>query len=357
MSFLSPIKTPTRWSELQESQVAGVDDIDDILNLSLIPEPARDTFKENVSSVEEFTATDEDAATLIVDALSTEHPDLFRSPVKQRLCVNNLVLLAQFKQAGGSATACPSIAEIKAFVEASKMPQTGNQRFSPSPTPDQSSPDSKQVNGMKLALAIPVYKGEEEKWFDWRAIVLMKIGQFPAFGKVFQDEAEALKDTVTSEVLYNIFKEKTFGGAAHTLVESVTPKTGFHAFQALSEAMEGTEVSERLQAQADLLEATAKKDSSKSFLEFQGDMLKYLDVLDKVEALEKRPKVSEEKKIRTILKAITDGAYKETVLRLHGEIRKKNITTSQELFSELRKVETNVLTGDFDDAKKPAATL
>jgi hypothetical protein len=39
--------------------------------------------------------------------------------------------------------------------------------------------------------------------------VITKIGQFPAFVKVFEDKDEAKKEMALSTVLYNIFKEKT----------------------------------------------------------------------------------------------------------------------------------------------------
>jgi hypothetical protein len=66
------------------------------------------------------------------------------------------------------------------------------------------------VDGAKLAIAIPHYNGKDgKKWFDWKETVITKIGQFPAFVKVFEDKDEAKKEMALSTVLYNIFKEKT----------------------------------------------------------------------------------------------------------------------------------------------------
>jgi hypothetical protein len=72
-------------------------------------------------------------------------------------------------------------------------------------------PDNKVQNGSKLGLAIPSFDGVREKWFNWKEMVEIKIAQFPLFGKAFSDEAEAIRDTVTSTVLYDIFMVRRRG--------------------------------------------------------------------------------------------------------------------------------------------------
>jgi hypothetical protein len=190
-------------------------------------------------------------------------------------------------------------------------------------------------------------------WFDWKEVVKMKLGLFPSFVKVFEDEGEALKDPKRSSVLYNVFKEKTLGGVAHTLVDSLgkNKKTGYHAFQALVQAMEGTETCERLKKHAEMLRDGAKKDSTTTFLEFQGNMQQYLAVLDKIEQLEGRTPLSEEKRIKLILKGVLDKDFQSTVLQLQRELQAGTLDSSEKVFSELRAVETHVETQDSEEKK------
>jgi hypothetical protein len=168
-------------------------------------------------------------------------------------------------------------------------------------------------------------------------MVGIKIAQFPSFGKAFSDEAEAVRDTVTSSVLYNIFLERTYGGIAQTLVQSASPKTGFHAFKALTEAMEGKETVDRIREEAKKLAALAIKDSEKTILEFRGDCQKYFTVADRVESFEGRTALTEEKKMKHILHSIVDREFKETMIRLKESVDQKKVTTSEEIFSLLRK--------------------
>ena len=165
------------------------------------------------------------------------------------------------------------------------------------------------ANGSKLGDAIPKFNGERAEWFDWKEMVEIKIGQFPAFRKVFADEAEALRDTVMSDVLYSVFQERTLGGAAQTLVQSATPTTGFHAFKALTEAMEGEETVDRIRKEAEKLKSMAVKDVDKSILEFRGDCQKYFKVADRVEVIEGRAALAEHKRIKHILHSISDPEF------------------------------------------------
>jgi hypothetical protein len=218
-------------------------------------------------------------------------------------------------------------------------------------------PDTKVANGSKLAQAIPPFDGEREKWFEWKDMVKMKIAQFPAYGKVFADEDEANKDMVVSDVLYSNFQERMLGGAAATLVQSATPKTGFHAFKALTDAMEGEETVDRIRKEAQKYKAAAKE-AGKSVLEYRGDCQKYFKVAARVEQLEGRTALSEQRKIKHILDSIQAIEYKETMLRLKEAVDDKTISTSEEIFSRLSKSETYLATATFnnDDADSTPPT-
>ena len=152
-----------------------------------------------------------------------------------------------------------------------------------------------------------------------------------------------------SDVLYSIFQERTRGGAAQTLVQSASPKTGFHAFKALTEAMEGEETVDRIRKEAEKLKAAATKDSNKPILEFRGDCEKYFKVADRVEVIEGRMALSEHKKIKHILHSIEDLEFKETMIRLKEAVDTMKITTSEEIFKLLSKTETFLATSPFAD--------
>jgi hypothetical protein len=358
MTSSTPIKMPEHWSKLLDE---SPEDIDDIIGLSLVPEDAVDTLKEHVSTPEEFAAIDKESAVLIVDDLASRHPKALTSKIKKHLLVSNLLSLVNFKNAGGCAATRPTPAEIKHFVTSGREQVSFQDRLcGPSPPPDHSSMDSKLVNGAKLALAIPPYNGKDgKKWFDWKDTVYTKIGQFPAFGAVFEDEGEAKKEKALSSILYNIFKEKTRGGSAQTLVDSLAndEKTGYHAFQALVQAMEGSEVADRLRKEADRLKKEAKKDSKTMVLEWQGNILKYFDVLDKIEALDKRRPISEEKKMGMLLDSVIDAEYRQSVIQLRREIKNKSLTLCKELFLEIRTVETHLETGETEEPMKPPVSV
>jgi hypothetical protein len=270
------------------------DRVDDILKLSSVPDPAHDVFRSMIESVDDFMAANEAALALLVDELSQVHQPLAKSPFKKKILLNNLLSLADFKRAGGSIQARPTLLEQKAFLDATRAPPltpfhrsllSATKTTDPSPV----TPDNKVANGSKLSQAISPFNGEREDWFDWKEMVGIKIAQFPAFKKAFSDEAEALKDRLTSDVLYSIFHEKTLGGVAATLVQSAAPKTGFHAFKSLTDAMEGEETVDRMRKQAEKLKAAATEDSNKSILEYRGDCQKYFQVADRVKLIEGRP--------------------------------------------------------------------
>jgi hypothetical protein len=307
-----------------------------------------------VGSVDEFLASDESAITLLVDELANAHQPLAKSAYKRKILLNNLLSLADYKRAGGSVQGRPTILEQRAFIDAARSPQMS--RFHQSlllATPPQDLPplpDTKVQNGSKLGLAIPSFDGDREKWFYWKEMVEIKIAQFPTFGKAFADEAEANRDPVTSTVLYNIFLERTYGGAAQTLVQSATPKTGFHAFKALTKAMEGKETVDRIREEAKKLEALAQKDSEKTILEFRGDCQKYFTVANRVKKFEGRTALSDNKKMKHILHSVTDSTFKETMIRLKEYVDQKTVTTTEELFSLLSKTETYLATSPFDNS-------
>jgi hypothetical protein len=272
--------------------------------------------------------------------------------VKSSTRVNNLLSLADYKRAGGSVQGRPTILEQRAFIDAARSLQMSRFHQSlltaPSPQDLPPLPDNKVQNGSKLGLAIPSFDGDRERWFNWKEMVEIKIAQFPSFGKAFTDEAEAVRDTVTSTVLYNIFLERTYGGAAQTLVQSATPKTGYHAFKALTDAMEGKETVDRIREEAKKLEELAQKDSEKTILEFRGDCQKYFTVADRVEKFEGRTALSDDKKMKHILHSVTDSTFKETMIRLKEKVDAKTVTTTEELFSLLSATETYLATSPFD---------
>jgi hypothetical protein len=74
----------------------------------------------------------------------------------------------------------------------------------------------------------------------------------PEFEKVFLNEGEAKKDPQRSGILFGIFLEKTEGGQAHTLVESIPSirQLGYEAFKVNQQHMEGAEMRKRLEQQA-----------------------------------------------------------------------------------------------------------
>jgi hypothetical protein len=345
------VPSPERLQELTAADQHD-DRVDDILNLSLVPDEAHDTFREMVSSMDEFLASDESAITLLVDELANAHKPLAKSPYKRRILLNNLLSLADYKRAGGSVQGRPTILEQRAFIDAARSPPLSGFHQSlltaPSPQDLPPLPDNKVQNGSKLGIAIPSFDGVREKWFQWKEMVEIKIAQFPNFGKAFSDEAEAIRDTVTSTVLYNIFLERTYGGAAQTLVQSATTKTGFHAFKALTEAMEGKETVDRIREEAKKLEELAQKDSDKTILEFRGDCKKYFTIADRVEKFEGRTALSDDKKMKHILYSVTDMTFQETMIRLKEKVDAKTVTTTEELFSLLSATETYLATSPFD---------
>jgi hypothetical protein len=361
---LAPPSTPSpAWLLALTADDPYDDRVEDILKLSIVPNEAHEAFRSMVTSVNDFLASDESALSLLVDELSTVHKPLAKSPYKKKILLNNLLSLAEFKRAGGSVRANPTLLEQKACIDATRMTHMSTFHrnllsASPPPDPFPATPDTKMENGSKLAQAIPPFNGEREKWFDWKEIVQIKIAQFPSFGKVFAEEAEANKDMVKSDVLYSIFQKRTIGGAAATLVQSATPKTGFHAFKALMDAMEGEETVDRIRKEAQKYKAAAKKESGKSILEYRGDCQKYFKVADRVEVIEGRTALSEERKIKHILDSIQDLEYKETMLRLKAAVDDKKWTTSEEIFSQLSKTETYLATAVFnnDDADSTPPT-
>jgi hypothetical protein len=101
----------------------------------------------------------------------------------------------------------------------------------------------------------------------------------------------------------------------------------------------------------------AKKDSKTTVLEWQGNILNYFDVLDKIEALDKCRPISEEKKMGMLLDAVIDAEYRQTVLQLRREIKNKSLTSCKELFSEIQTVETHLETGETEEQMKPPASV
>jgi hypothetical protein len=203
------------------------EDIDSILGISLVPEEAYGTFKQHVSSHEEFASIECESAQLLVDELAKHHPTVLASPSKRRLLLSNLLTLVANQNGGNTAVA--------------------------------------------------------------------------------------------------------------------------------RQAMEGSEVAERLRKEADRLKQDAKKDLKTSVLEFEGNLWNYFDVLDKIEALYKRRPFSEEKKMSLLLDAFIDADFRETVIQLRREIKKKAITICKDILSELRSVETHLDTGETEDPMKPSA--
>jgi hypothetical protein len=212
-------------------------------------------------------------------------------------------------------------------------------------------------NGSKLGLAIPQFNGERKKWFEWKELVRIKIKLFPSFKKVFHDEAEALKNMELSDVLYSVFEERTRGGAAQTLVESASLKTGYHAFKAIQDAMEGDETVDRIKKEAKKLKAVAKKDVDKSVLEFRGDCQKYFTVADRIEQIEGRTALTEEVKIKHILHSNLDPMWVETMLRIKDKVEDGRIKTSEDVFSALSKTKTYFATTSHDDDSKQVSTV
>lgn len=117
-------------------------------------------------------------------------------------------------------------------------------------------------------------------------------------------------------------------------------------------AMEGSETCECLKKHTKTLHDGTKKDSKMLFLEFQGNMLQYLSMLDKIEGLEGCESLSEEKQIKVILKGVVNKDYQLMVLQLQRELKAGSLTLAEKTFTELRAVKTHVNTQYLDDTVK-----
>jgi hypothetical protein len=94
----TPTKTPTSPSTPSPARLLALtaddpydDRVEDILKLSLIPDPAHDKFRSMVTSVDDLMAADESALTILVEELSTVHQPLATSPFKKKILLNNLI--------------------------------------------------------------------------------------------------------------------------------------------------------------------------------------------------------------------------------------------------------------------------
>jgi hypothetical protein len=160
MSHNSRIQMPERWSQLRDlATTATFETIDNILIVSLLPESAFGTFKQHVSSVDEFSSIEQEAAELIVDYLADKHPKDLASRIKQHLLLMNLLTLVDIMNAVGNTALRPTSAEMKFFIELARKQHVSFDSCLQGvrPPPDQFSPDSKMVNGAKLTIPIPHY--------------------------------------------------------------------------------------------------------------------------------------------------------------------------------------------------------
>jgi hypothetical protein len=312
---------PARLLELT-ADVSDDIDMDDIIELSIIPAEVHEVFRTTVDSVNAFFSSTDKSISLLVEEMAANYEPLAKSPYKRDVLYNNLITLLEYKRTGGNTRERPSTIEQRAFIDAMSFTpapvtatashQTPQAAPAPQATVTPPTPDSKVENGEKLRLALPTFNGEREKWYGWKKKVETKIKLFPSFKKIYLSEEEALKNMELSDVLYGVFETLCEGGAAETLVESASPKTGYHAFKVLQDAMEGDETVDRL---------------------------------------------SEEVKIKHILHSNSDPMWVDSMLRIKDHVEFGNIKTSEEVFSALSKTETYFATAGNDDDSKPSPTI
>jgi hypothetical protein len=116
-------KTPNP-ARLLELTVDDSDEIelDDILELSIVPEEAHEVFRSTVEMVNAFFSCTETSISLLVNEKAAAHEPLAKSPFKQDVLHNNLLTLMEYKRAGGNMWAGPSALEQCAFIDAASSP-------------------------------------------------------------------------------------------------------------------------------------------------------------------------------------------------------------------------------------------
>ena len=350
-SNISPFKTPERFNELRASSSPSSDDsLSDILKISTMDSKHRKAFVKLVPDMATFVTLDEAIVSEIVSELSTDFPDapFAKTSITQRIQVKRLLRLIRFIVLGGSVSTKPTAIEIEAYIASVDKGLLGASLSFPDLTNDSSlslSSSKYPPNGSKLSEALTSWDGGHTLWFDWKDVTLIKMGQFPEFKAVLENETKATADSARSSILYSILLEKTLGGDAHTLLTSLPleEQTGYHGWQKLHSSMEGSEKGPLLEKEATRL-LKIRKDSNTTLLAFQGDMERAFQLL--VHA--KKP-LDEDMKMNYVFTRISDPDFQSLVSQLQREKRSKTLTSIEKLWSELREHETSIESKDNVD--------
>ena len=285
MSAISPFKSPQRLSELRTGPALGEDALSDVLLVSPLDSKYWRVFLDAVPDLSTFVTLTEQLLDELYKDICSRYKDapFAKSAFLRRSHIQRFLRLIRYIVLGGSVAAQPTTTEVETYIASMDQGLLGVNLFSPqssvtSPITSLSYKD--RPDGSKLSEALTMWDGGNTSWFDWKDATWIKMGQFPDFKAVLEDENKATADTARSSILYSIFLEKTSGGDAHTLLTALplAERTGYHAWTKLKAAMEGAEKGPLLEKEANRL-LKVRKDIKTTLLSFQGDMERAFQLL------------------------------------------------------------------------------
>jgi hypothetical protein len=352
MSSASPFATPKRHAQLKSNDQPMDDSIDDLLEVLTIPEELKEPFKLEATDIDMFAVFDKQDCVKFVDDLYNNNKGIafLRDKGSRRYLSAQLHMCVQFRSHGGTFRGNPTLTEMSSFVVVALSPAMLGPD-TPTAVPVVATKEPAPIDSSKFSDAINIWDGSLETWFDWKKKLLTKCRQHPEFEKVLLEEDEAKKDRRRSNILYGILLEKTEGGQAHTLVESL-PKdkqSGFEAYQVILKHMEGSEMRKRLELQSKKQLKKARLNSGSSLLEFQGDINKYFALEDDVNRLQGLPLLPVNRRIEIILGQVKNPEYNTRVEMIERELKAGKNMTVEQVFADLLQVKTRLKANEEDD--------
>jgi hypothetical protein len=357
MSYTSPYVTPRRHVQLKSNEQPLDDTIDDMLGVIRVPDDVKQAVLSMAKSIDEFVVYDkQDCQKFVDDLVKANKTNTFLlDQGNRRFLTSQLHMCVQYRAHGGSFKGDPTLQEMASFVKIAMSPALMN-AATPAAGQIVVSKEPAPIDSSKFSDAIAVWNGDLESWFEWKKKLLTKCRQHPEFEKVLLDEAESKKDTRRSDILYGILLEKTEGGQAHTLVESlpIDKQSGYEAYQVILKHMEGSEMRKRLELQSKKQLKKARLNPGTSLLEFQGDINKYFQLVDDVHRLQSIDLLPVERRIKIILGQVKNPEYNTRVELIERELKAGKAMTIEQVFADLLQVETRLKEQEDDDDDVPA---
>jgi hypothetical protein len=316
--------------------------VDDVLTFIRLDSEYHDAVKEMVPHAD-FLLAHADSVDTIQKLFQTALPGTLSDFTTYTLATM-VAQLGSYLSSGGKWTTDLSYADVLARL-ATLRRTTMTSPIPPAPSPISHSSDS----GTKLMKVFDKTKWDktEESYPEWKESILDTLGFAPKALAQYKEESAAADDPDLALITFTALLDAVSNSDAHTAIKELPEslRTGFHAWQAMEQAMEGDDRKEHFRTLAETALKSLHKDSSMSVLQLRGHLRRIFALFKAADQ-----EMTEESKMKTLCRKMKeDPDFKSTADSTLLDIRSKSIVSFDAVAQRFKNLEDENKYQDLTD--------